>query len=58
VTVNGRRAQVERVAFALAVATRVPNRGQTLEVKLTAVDERGEPVDGVALKPDLVNLTL
>ncbi len=58
VTVNGRRAQVERVAFALAVATRVPNRGQSLEVKLTAVDERGEPVDGVALKPDLVNLSL
>jgi YbbR domain-containing protein len=58
VTVLGRRALVERVAFALVVATQNPPRGSTETVKLTPVDESGAPVDGVSLEPDSVTLSL
>ena len=58
VRVSGRRVSVERVMFALGVATQLPAKGTSLEVKLTAVDERGEPVEGVTLEPELVKLSL
>jgi YbbR domain-containing protein len=58
VTASGRRADAERVTYALAVATQLPGRGATLEVRLTAVDERGEPVEGVTLEPARVRVSL
>ncbi len=58
VKASGRRVSVERVMFALGVATRLPAKGAALEVRLTAVDERGEPVEGVTLEPGLVKLSL
>jgi YbbR domain-containing protein len=58
VTVLGRRAQVKQVMYALAIATQLPERGGSLDIKLTPVDERGEPVDGVSLEPSETKLTL
>jgi YbbR domain-containing protein len=58
VTASGRRADVERVAYALAVATQLPTRDAGVDVRLTAVDGRGEPVEGVALEPARVRAAL
>lgn len=58
VKASGRRVSIQLVMFALAVATQLPAKGESLEVRLTAVDERGEPVDGVTLEPELVKLSL
>ena len=58
VKASGRRVSVERVMFALGVATQLPAKGASLKVKLTAVDERGEPVEGVTLEPAFVKLSL
>ena len=58
VRASGRRVSVERVMFALGVATRLPAKGASLEVKLTAVDERGQAVEGVTLEPEMVKLGL
>jgi YbbR domain-containing protein len=58
VTVLGRRALVQQVAFALAVSTQTPRANESQTVKLTPVDARGEPVDGVSLEPTSVTLGL
>ena len=58
VKASGRRVSVERVMFALGVATRLPAKGASLEVKLTAVDERGQAVEGVTLEPEFIKLSL
>ncbi|NJK43547.1 MAG: hypothetical protein HC933_04110 [Pleurocapsa sp. SU_196_0] len=58
VTVLGRRALVQQVAFALAVSTQTPRPNEPQTVKLTPVDSSGEPVDGVSLEPTSVTLGL
>ena len=58
VKASGRRVSVERVMFALGVATQLPAKGAALEVRLTAVDERGQAVEGVTLEPEFIKLSL
>lgn len=57
VTVIGTRPQVERVAYALAVGMRQVAPNKPLEVRLTAMDTQGKPVDGVQLEPSRAKIS-
>jgi YbbR domain-containing protein len=57
VTVIGTRPQVERVAYALAVGMRQVAPNKPLEVRLTAMDTQGKPVEGVTLEPSRARIS-
>jgi YbbR domain-containing protein len=57
VTVIGTRPQVERVAYALAVGMRQVAPNKPLEVRLTAMDTQGKPVEGVTLQPSRARIS-
>jgi YbbR domain-containing protein len=57
VTVIGTRPQVERVAYALAVGMRQVAPNKPLEVRLTAMDSQGKPVEGVTLEPSRAKIS-
>ncbi len=57
VTVIGTRPQVERVAYALAVGMRQVAPNKPLEVRLTAMDTQGKPVEGVTLEPSRAKIS-
>ena len=57
VTVIGPRARVGEVAYALALAGRQVAPNKPLEVRLTAMDSSGKPVEGVRLEPSRAKIS-
>jgi YbbR domain-containing protein len=57
VTMIGPRPKIQQVAYALALATRQVGSNKSLEVRLTAVDSAGKPVEGVQLVPSRARIS-
>ena len=57
VTMIGPRPKIAQVAYALALATRQVAPNKSLEVRLTAVDSAGKPVEGVQLMPSRARIS-
>jgi YbbR domain-containing protein len=57
VTMIGPRPKIAQVAYALALATRQVAPNKSLEVRLTAVDSAGKPVEGVLLVPSRARIS-
>ncbi len=55
-TMVGSQEALDRVVFALALASKSPGVGRSLEVRLLAVDAQGRVVEGVRLEPAKVKI--